>query len=296
MGDHKHMSDLAALLDRHCHRDLTPSAIPRVLLSRSPVATPLTAVMYHPLFCVLARGRKRVLLGDKEFSYDAGTYLIASAELPVSGQIIEGPCLGVMLTLEPARLATLLREMPPVAKRGRPAPAKAVGVNRLGNELLEALLKLLRLLDRPEHIPVLAPMAEREVLYHLLLGPQGAILRQLAQPESRLSQVGRAIEEIRRRYDEPLRAEELARCAAMSIPSFHRHFRAVTAMSPLQFQKCVRLHEARRMLLAQDGDAARVSFEVGYESASQFSREYRRLFGEPPGRDVSRARRKNAPE
>ena len=284
------MSELAALLDHHCHRDFTPSAIPRLMLSRTRAATPLSAAMYHPLLCVVAQGRKRIVLGEEEFFYDPDTYLIASADLPVSGQVIEGPCLGATLTLEPMRLAELLREMPSV-DGGRPVPAKALAVNALGSELTEALLRLLRLLDRPEHIPVLAPLAEREVLYHLLLGPQGETLRQLARPASRLSQIGRAIELIRRKYDQTLRVEELARVAAMSAPSFHRHFRAVTAMSPLQFQKRIRLQEARRLLLSQDVDAARVSFDVGYESASQFSREYRRLFGEPPLRDVRRERR-----
>ena len=267
--------------------------MPRLMLSRTRAATPLTAVMYHPLFCVVASGRKRIVLGEEEFRYGPGTYLIASADLPVSGQVIEGPCLGMTLTLEPARLAELLREMPSV-EGGRPVPAKAMAVNALGPELMETLVRLLRLLDRPEHIPVLAPLAEREVLYHLLLGPQGETLRQLARPASRLSQIGRAIDVIKRRYDQTLRVEELARVAAMSAPSFHRHFRAVTAMSPLQFQKRIRLQEARRLLLSQDVDAARVSFDVGYESASQFSREYRRLFGEPPGRDVRRERRGTA--
>ena len=285
------MSELAALLDRHCHRDFTETAIPRLILSRTRAATPLTAAMYHPLLCVVAQGRKRIVLGSEEFYYDPNTYLIASADLPVSGQVIEGPCLGVTLKLEAERLAELLREMPGVGGAARPVPAKAMAVNGLGSELREALVRLLRLLDRPEHIPVLAPLAEREVLYHLLLGPQGETLRQLARPASRLSQVGRAIELIRRRYDQTLRVEELARVAAMSAPSFHRHFRAVTAMSPLQFQKRIRLQEARRLLLSQDVDAARVSFDVGYESASQFSREYRRLFGEPPGRDARRERR-----
>ena len=285
------MSELAALLDRHCHRDFTDTAIPRLILSRTRAATPLTAAMYHPLLCVVARGRKRIVLGEEEFFYDPNTYLIASADLPVSGQVIEGPCLGITLKLEPERLAELLREMPGTAHGERPVATKAVAVNRLRSELMEALLRLLRLLDRPEHIPVLAPLAEREVLYHLLLGPQGETLRQLARPASRLSQIGRAIDVIRRRYDQTLRVEELARVAAMSAPSFHRHFRAVTAMSPLQFQKRIRLQEARRLLLSQDVDAARVGVGVGYESASQFSREYRRLFGEPPGRDTRRERR-----
>ena len=157
-------------------------------------------------------------------------------------------------------------------------------------DLLDPLLRLLRLLDSPRDVPALAPLIEREILYRLLLGPKGGMLRQLAQPNSQLSQISRAIDVIRRQYNDTLRVEELARTAGMSSTSFHRHFRAVTAMSPLQFQKQIRLQEARRMLLAQKADAARVAFDVGYESASQFSREYRRLFGAPPGRDMIRLR------
>jgi len=166
-----------------------------------------------------------------------------------------------------------------------------MAVNPLDDDLLDPLLRLLRLLDRPRDIPVLAPLIEREILYRLLCGPRGEMLRQLALPSSQLSQISRAINLIRERYDKSIRVDQLARTASMSATSFHRHFRAVTAMSPLQFQKRIRLQEARRRLLSQEVDAARVSFDVGYESASQFSREYRRMFGAPPGRDAAQARR-----
>ncbi len=283
------MSELATLIDRHCHQAMTPSAVPRLTLSRAYVATKLSAAMYHPLLCVVARGRKRIVLGHEEFLYDPGCYIIASANLPISGQVIEAPCLGLTLALEPANVAALLLEMPPA---GDPrAASKAVAVNPLEPDLLDSLVRLLRLLDRPQEIAVLAPVIEKEILYRLLCGSRGEMLRQMALPDSRMSQISRAIGLIRKRYQEKIRVEELARAAGMSATSFHRHFRAVTAMSPLQFQKRIRLQEARRLLLSREMDASRVSFDVGYESASQFSREYRRMFGAPPARDAAEARR-----
>jgi len=283
------MSELCTLITRYCHRDITPTAVPRLTLSRSSVTTELLPVMCYPLLCVVARGRKRIYLGHEEFRYDPNSYLVASIDLPVSGQVIEAPCLGVTLALDPATLAALLLEMTPSSRER--AASKAMAVNPLDDDLLDPLLRLLRLLARPRDIPVLAPLIEREILYRLLCGPRGEMLRQLALPSSQLSQISRAINLIRERYDQSIRVDELARTASMSATSFHRHFRAVTAMSPLQFQKRIRLQEARRRLLSQEVDAARVSFDVGYESASQFSREYRRMFGAPPGRDAAQARR-----
>jgi AraC-like DNA-binding protein len=283
------MSELCTLIGRHCVQPMTATPIPRLILSRSSVNTELSAAVYHPLLCVVAQGRKRIFLGDEEFRYDPESYLVASLDLPVSGQVIAAPCLGMTLRLEPARLAALLLDMPPAEHR--PTASKAMAVNPLGADLLDPLLRLLRLLDRPADIPVLAPLIEREILYRLLCGPRGEMLRQMALPSSQLSQISAAIRLIREGYDRKLRVEELARCAGMSVTSFHRHFRAVTALSPLQFQKRIRLQEARRRLLSQEVDAGRVSFDVGYESASQFSREYRRFFGTPPARDAARARR-----
>lgn len=287
------MSELRALLDRHCRTDISPTAIPRLTLSRSRVTTELSAVVYHPLLCVIAQGRKRVFLGTEEFHYNPTSYLIASVHLPVMGQVIEAPCLGFTLAIDPKMLAELLLDLPSLAS-GR-AASKALGVSALEGDLLDSLMRLLRLLDQPQHIAALAPLIEREILYRLLLGSQGEMLRQMALPSSRLSQISRAIDVIRRRYAQTIRVDELAELAGMSGPSFHRHFRAVTTMSPLQFQKQLRLQEARRRLLSQNADAASVAFDVGYESPSQFSREYRRLFGAPPGRDTTRLRRAIAP-
>jgi AraC-like DNA-binding protein len=287
------MSELRALLRRHCHSAATTTPIPRLTLSRSDVKTSPTHAVYYPLLWVIAEGRKRVFLGNEEFHYDPMSYLVASLSLPVSGQVIEAPYRGLTLALDLPSLAALLLEIPPIAaSRG---PSKAMAVNKLDDELLDPILRLLRLLDRPRDIAVLAPLIEREILYRLLLGPRGEMLRQLALPASHISLISRAIDLIRRRYDQPLRVEDLARIAGMSAPSFHRHFRAVTAMSPLQFQKRIRLQEARRLLLSKNSDAASVGFDVGYESASQFSREYSRLFGSPPARDSARIRQALVP-
>ena len=282
------LNELRTLIDRHCRGPYATTILPSLVLSRSPVATEPVANIYHPLMCVVAEGRKRIFLGDETFDYDPATYLVSSVDLPVTGQFIEAPSLGLTLALDPRLLANLLLDVPPTAV-GR-GVAKAMEVNALGSDLLDPILRLLRLLDQPQDVPVLAPLIEREIHYRLLLGARGAMLRQLARPASQLAQIGRSIHAIRCRYEQPIRIGELAELAGMSEPSFHRHFRAVTAMSPLQFQKRLRLQEARRRLLSTPADAAGVGFEVGYGSASQFSREYRRFFGVPPSRETARKR------
>jgi|SRR6202163_474596 AraC-like DNA-binding protein len=280
---------LRELIARHCRRPLTPTAIPCLTLSRADATTALEMAVVTPLLCVLASGSKRLLLGHDEYRYNPNSYLITSADLPVRSQVIVAPCLGLALTIDPSVVADVLLALPSM-RTVHPTPL-ALAVSRLDADLADALERLLRLLDRPADIPVLAGLIEREIVYRLLCGTQGEMLRQLALPTSHHSQIGRAIGILRARYDEKLRIEELARTAGMSVTSFHRHFRAVTAMSPLQFQKRIRLHEARRMLLSHDVDAAHVGLDVGYESASQFNREYRRLFGTPPGRDAAQVRR-----
>jgi AraC-like DNA-binding protein len=285
-------NELRDLIERHCRDPLTPTAIPRLMLSRSDAATELELAVVTPLLSVLASGSKRLLLGRDEYRYDTDAYLIASADLPVRGQVVVAPCLALTLTIDPTVVADVLVALP--SMRTAHATPLATGVGHLDAELTDALERLLRLLDRPADIPALGGLVEREIVYRLLCGTQGEMLRQLALPTSHLSQIGRAIGIIRACYDEKIRIEELARAADMSVTSFHRHFRAVTAMSPLQFQKRIRLHEARRMLLSRDVDATHVGLGVGYESASQFNREYRRLFGNPPGRDAAQVRRQQA--
>ncbi|HTJ59248.1 MAG TPA: AraC family transcriptional regulator [Devosiaceae bacterium] len=285
------------LLNRMCQRVLrhadgtrldTPIPRVRVGVSRQPSA-PVTGV-YEPMICLVLQGAKQVLVGDRLLRYDAASCFAASIEMPATGCVIEAtadkPYVAASVALDRGALATLLADLAPVPTT---EPAIGFGVAPVTRELLEAWDSLLALLDMPDDIPFLAASREREVLYRLLQGAHGPMLRQIAREESRLSQVRRAIDWIRRNFDQPLRTEALADVAGMSVPSFHRHFKAATAMSPLQFQKTLRLQAARR-LLATNADAARTAYSVGYESASQFSREYSRLFGVPPARDAARLR------
>jgi AraC-like DNA-binding protein len=285
------MKELSAIINRHCNSAVTQTAIPRLILSRSDQVTEISSAVFCPLLCVVARGRKRIFLGGEVFHYNPETFLVASTDLPVSNQVIEAPYLGLTLMLNPAILTEILVNIPANPSGTTASKALAVApVEKAG--LLDPILRLLRLLDEPAHIPALAPLIEREILYRLLLGSRGSMLRQLATPSSGLSHISRAIHLIRKRFDQSVSIGELARAAGMSAPTFHRHFRAVTTMSPLQFQKQIRLQEARRRLLSGKANAASVGFEVGYESPSQFSREYRRMFGAPPVRDVVRQKRK----
>jgi AraC-like DNA-binding protein len=219
---------------------------------------------------------------------------VVAADLPVTGHFLDAdahrPALGVGVALRPAAIAPLLLETPPGrwSRAGAAPPALASGP--AGPDLLDAVARLLRLLDHPTDAPVLAPLVEREILWRLLTGPHGAVVRQIGLADSGLAHVGRAIRWLRANYAEPVRVEDLARLAGMSSSAFHRHFRAVTAMSPLQFQKRIRLQEARTLLVARPDDVAGVGHLVGDDSPSQFNREYRRLFGAPPGQDAARLR------
>ena len=236
---------------------------------------------------MILRGAKEIAIGDRRLRYDPASYFIATVELPASGCVrLNQPdesYLAVSLDLDSNRLAPLLPEATDLPQAGEAAFA----VNPVTPELLDAWLRLLRLLDTPQDIAVLAPLYEQEILYRLLQGPQGAMLRQITRADSRLSQVRRAIALIRARYDQPVRVEALAEHAGMSPASLHRHFKSATAMSPLQYQKALRLQEARR-LIASGRDVSAAAYAVGYESASQFSREYARMFSAPPSRDVGR--------
>jgi AraC-like DNA-binding protein len=286
------LDELRQLIERHCAAARWPTTIPGVTLMRANAPTVPVGSLCQPLLCIIAQGRKRVLLGEKLFEYDSAKYLIASVDLPITGVVCEAsaktPYLALSFVLDPAVLAAMLLDMPQSADGGKPFPGLAV--SPMTPDLLDPVLRLLRLLDRPADAKMLAPLAEREILYRLLLGPQGPMLRQIALADSRLSQIARAIGWIKQNYEQPLRIEALATIAHMSPSSLHRHFKQVTAMSPLQFQKRIRLQEARRRVLGHEGDAASVGFAVGYESPSQFSREYSRLFGAPPGRDATRLR------
>jgi AraC-like DNA-binding protein len=246
-----------------------------------------------PSFCVIAQGSKEVYLGEDYYRYDPGHYLVATAELPIVIQIGEAsserPHLSLRLDLNPSVVGSVMVEAGLPAPRG-PAGAKAIDVSPLDMGLLDAVVRLVRLLDTPADARVLLPLVVREIVYRLLIGAQADRLRHLVRLGGATDRVATAIERLRRDYDKPLRIEGLARELGMSVSGFHAQFKAVTAMSPLQFQKQMRLQEARRLMFGEDLDATTAGRRVGYDDASYFNREYKSLFGTPPMRDVQRLR------
>jgi len=286
------LDELRQLITRHAKSPPAALAASGIKAVSAESPTEITHHVLEPMLAVVAQGAKRAVLGDRIYEYAAGQYLVVSVDLPIAGHVFqasrERPYLAAGFTLKPTTIATLLLEM---AASDRPSTEPAgLGVSNAPRELLESVVRTLRMLDRPRDAAVLGPMLEREILWWLLNGEQGAMVRQIGLADSRLSQVSRAIRWIRVHHAEPIRIEALAEMAAMSASSLHRHFRAVTTMSPLQYQKLIRLQEARSRLLAASQDIAAVGLSVGYDSPSQFSREYSRLFGAPPGRDVARLR------
>jgi AraC-like DNA-binding protein len=284
--------ELGDLIDRHCRGMIDITAIPRVMLSRSDCLTAAIPAVYQPMVCIVAQGAKRASLGEKVFEYNPANYLITSVALPLSGAVCcatkTEPYLALGLELDCAQLASLAIGMPaPVGV----SPNAAIAVHSLNTDLLDPIVRLLRLLDHPQDVSTLAPLIEREILYRLLQGEQSAMLRQIAVPDSRLGQVHRAAQWINQHYAQPFEIAELAADCGMSPSSLHRHFKAVTGVSPLQYQKRIRLQQARHMLVAQQRDVGSIAFSVGYESPSQFSREYARLFGMPPAKDASELRK-----
>jgi AraC-like DNA-binding protein len=280
-------------ITRYAGDGLTPTALPGVSVVCSQATSEPLCGIVEPTLAVVAQGVKETRLNGRTFTYGAGQFLVASVDLPVTGHITQGsadqPFLAFVLELRPQMIAALLLE----AALGAGARADVVdavpaglAVSDASRALLDATGRLLTLLDAPEDAAALAAGVEREVLWRLLTGPQGATVRQIGLADSRLAHLARAIRWIRGHYDKTLRVEDLAALATMSVSSFHRHFRAVTSMTPIQFQKEIRLQEARARLLAEPGDVAGAGFAVGYDSASQFSREYRRMFGVPPGHDA----------
>ena len=288
---HAPLADLCDLVLRHADGPRTVTPIPRVVISVGKSQTHPVPTVYEPMLCLVLQGAKTVMIGERRLHYDPATYFIGALELPAAGCVVrasaEAPYLALSLYLDREALADLFCTLPSTARPG--TETAGFGVSPVTPQLLDGWLRLLRLLDEPQAIPVLAPLLEREMLYRLAPGPQGEILRQIARADSRLSQVRQVLAWIRTHFDQPLRIEQLADLAGMSPASLHRHFKAATAMSPLQYQKQLRLQEARKLLLTQP-DAARAAYAVGYESRSQFTREYARLFGAPPARDALRLR------
>jgi AraC-like DNA-binding protein len=250
--------------------------------------------VHKPAFCFVAQGRKRVLLGEEVFRYDPGHYLIFTVDLPVVFQVEEAseelPYLGLRLDLDPTLVASVMMEASFETKKGHTG-VKAIDVSPIDAELLDAVVRLVRLLDKPDEQMTLASHITREIVYRLLIGGQGARLNHLvASSGGDTRRISRAIGRLRQHYNEQLRIEDIARDLGMSVSGFHQHFKNVTMMSPLQFQKQIRLQEARRLMLSEDLDAASAGHRVGYENPSYFSRDYKKLFGAPPQRDISQLR------
>ena len=270
------------------------TAVPGFSLFRREEPTAPASGMYEPSICMVAQGAKRVILGDDTYVYDAQHYLITSVHLPTVVQILEAsrekPCLGLMLKLDPRELSQLMADsdLPPPRTQ---QSSRGMATGKMTLPLLTAFQRLIDLLDEPADIPILSPIIQREIIYRLLVGDQGARLRQIASAGSQSHRIARAIDWLKSNFAQPLRIDDLAGQAGMSSSTFHHHFRSMTAVSPLQYQKRLRLQEARRLMMAERLEAATAAFQVGYESPSQFNREYSRLFGAPPLRDVTNLRK-----
>jgi AraC-like DNA-binding protein len=262
-------------------------------LHRASSPTELVHGVTNLAFCVIAQGRKEILLGANRYQYDPAHYLLTTVELPVVSQVIEAsqerPYLSLRLELDPTLVSSVLVEAGHFSPKSH-ADVSAIDVSSLDASLLDAVVRLVRLLDSPTEAGFFTPLIAREIVYRLLMGEQGDRLRHIAVLGGDTYRIARAIERLRKEFDRPLKIESIAQELGMSVSGFHHHFKAVTAMSPLQFQKQLRLQEARRLLLGKGLDAASAAYRVGYDNASHFNREYKRLFGLPPMRDVERLR------
>lgn len=293
------LAELRALIARHARPDET-TAIDGVLLSAAGRPGEPRASTTGTVMAIIAQGEKRLAIGDRVYDYGPGQYLVASVDLPITGHYTHAaadePALGFGLVLRPSAIASLVLDAdaapaspPPRRARSAPAPP-GLGVAEASPELLDAVVRMVRLLDSPGDRDVLAPMIEREIVWRLINGPLGESVRQIGVADSSLTHVSRAVRWITEHYNKPFRVEDLARACGMSTSAFHRNFHAITALSPIQFQKQIRLQKSRLLLLTGADDVATVGYRVGYDSTSQFSREYRRQFGLPPGRDADRLR------
>ncbi|MBN1238561.1 MAG: AraC family transcriptional regulator [Gammaproteobacteria bacterium] len=293
------LGELAAMVARHAAVDGMHDTAVKGLqcLRMSDPSAPIPAV-YNPSLCVVVQGCKQVLLEDEVYHYRPTHYLAVSVDLPVLGQVVQAspaePYLCVKIEIDPRALTDLLAQV-----GDAPAPSavtpRGLFVGRMDDALLDAVMRLVRLLDTPTDVPVLAPMIVREIHYRLLRGEHGNAVAELAAAGSNMQRIAEAIRAMKSDLARQLRIGELAAMTHMSPSSFHHHFKAVTAMSPLQYQKRLRLTQARQILLSENADATSTAYRVGYESPSQFSREYARMFGAPPIRDVAKLRNIMAP-
>nr|WP_175586972.1 AraC family transcriptional regulator [Nostoc sp. UIC 10630] len=287
---------MAALVTRHTDGKgdgFHKTAIEQLEFQRESSASTSLQGVCEPIFAILVQGKKEALLGEETYRYGAAQYLVVSVDLPLSAFIVEAtpeqPYLGFKLNLDPRQLCDIITAQTSVIEEKKNS-VRGLFVSNVDAPLLDCAMRLTRLLDTPQDIPILAPMIIREIYYRLLMGEQGEAVRQIATSGSNMQRIAEVIKLIKADFTKPMRVEELAGQASMSPSSFHHHFKKVTSMSPLQYQKQLRLLEARRLMLAENSDAANAAYQVGYESPSQFSREYSRMFGAPPIRDIERLR------
>ena len=285
--------ELIERIQRVVRTDGRVEPLPGLGLNRSSMpGEPLHSV-YDPVFCVIAQGSKEVFLGSERYLYDAAHYLIVTANLPVVAHVLEAaqerPYLSLRVKLDPVLVSSVMVEAGHTAAPQH-ASVRAINVSPLNTDLLDAVVRLVRSLDAPAESRFLAPLITREIVYRLLLGDQCDRLRYIVVQNGNTHHIARAIERFRREFDQPLPIEHVAQELGMSVSSFHHHFKAVTALSPLQFQKRLRLQEARRLMLGEALDAASAAYRVGYQDASHFNREYKSIFGASPMRDVQRLR------
>ncbi len=287
---HKQQKELVNLIHKHSiHEGVFGTPIQSLYIIRSSEISEPAHRVFKPCYCVIAQGLKEVFLAQERFEYGIADYLVASMNLPVIGKIItaspEVPYLSIKLEFTEAQILEVINEAD-IRMVPKDQANRALFVGQMEASLMDATLRLMKLLDRPDDIPFLAPLITKEILYALLKGPYGITLGQVAMEGSNSYRIRETIEYITQHFDQTMRVEKLAETVNMSVPSFHRNFKQVTGMSPIQFQKQLRLQEARLLLLTESAEAAEAAFRVGYESASQFSREYARMFGAPPKSDI----------
>ncbi len=285
--------ELVELIARAVREDGAVEPLKGLHLQRSSLPKEPLHSVYDPVFCVVAQGSKEVFLSNERYLYDPSHYLLVTTELPLVGHIVdaskERPYLSLRLELDPILVGSVMVEADSPFLQNH-ADVRAINVSSLDAGLLDAVVRLVRLSDSPAEAPFLAPLITREIIYRLWVGEQGDRLSYLAALGGYTPYIAKAIERIHKDFDQPLRIDDIARELGMSVSGFHHHFRAATAMSPLQFQKRLRLQEARRLMLGEGLDAASAAYRVGYHDASYFNREYKSLFGLPPMHDVERLR------
>ncbi len=285
--------ELVERMMRACHEDGPVQPLEGIRFYRVSAPTELNLTLSDPAFAVIAQGSKELYLGEERLQYDPYHYCLGTVELPISSHVIEAsrerPYLSFRMALDPILVGSIMTELGHAAKPKR-TDVIAMNVSSLDAGLLDAVVRLVRLIDTPIEAQVLAPLIKREIICRLLLSEQGDRLRHIAIMGGYTSPIARAIERLREEFDQQIRIEDVAQEIGMSVSSFHHQFKSVTALTPLQFQKQLRLQEARRLMLGQHLDATSTAFRVGYNDASHFNREYKRLFGLPPMQDVERLR------